>query len=95
MIMLRGFSAFQAECCVIAAISPHKEVGLRFRSEFFNILTTRSSAIPKYSLPSPLFGRSTQTVASSLGSSGANGDFNPLYQIGGPRSIQLALKLQF
>ena len=36
MIMLRGFSAFQAECCVIAAILPHKEVGLRFRSEFFN-----------------------------------------------------------
>ena len=25
----------------------------------------------------------------------ANGGFNPLYQVGGPRSIQLALKLQF
>ncbi len=33
--------------------------------------------------------------ASGLGSGGANGGFNPLYQIGGPRSIQLALKLQF
>jgi hypothetical protein len=46
-------------------------------------------------LASPLFGHSTQTLASSLGSGGANGGFNPLYQIGGPRSIQLALKLQF
>jgi hypothetical protein len=46
-------------------------------------------------LTSPLFGRSTQTLANSLGSGGANGGFNPLYQIGGPRSIQLALKLQF
>ena len=46
-------------------------------------------------LPSPLFGHSTQTLANSLGSGGANGGFNPLYQIGGPRSIQLALKLQF
>ena len=48
-----------------------------------------------HSLTDPLFGHSTQTLASSLGSGGANGGFNPLYQIGGPRSIQLALKLQF
>jgi hypothetical protein len=30
-----------------------------------------------------------------LGSGVLNGGLNPLYQIGGPRSIQLALKLQF
>ena len=57
--------------------------------------TTRISANPTNTLNSPLFGYSTQTLASSLGSGGANGGFNPLYQIGGPRSIQLALKLQF
>jgi len=56
--------------------------------------TTRTSATPNDTLDSPLFGRSTQTLASSLGSGGANGGFNPLYQIGGARSIQLALKLQ-
>jgi len=33
--------------------------------------------------------------ALSLGSGGQNGGLNPLYQIGGPRSVQLALKLQF
>jgi hypothetical protein len=42
-----------------------------------------------------LFGYSTETLASSLGSGGANGGLNPLYQIGGPRSIQFALKLGF
>jgi hypothetical protein len=46
-------------------------------------------------LGAPLFGHSTQTLASSLGSGGANGGLSPLYQIGGPRSIQLALKFQF
>ena len=51
---------------------------------------------PNFASPTNmLVGRSTQTLASGLGSGGANGGFNPLYQIGGPRSIQLALKLQF
>ena len=31
-------------------------------------------------------------LGSSLGSGGQNGGLNPLYQIGGPRSAQLALK---
>jgi len=53
MIMLRGFSAFQAECCVIAAISPHKEVGLRFRSEFFNIFNHPKFGNPKIQLAEP------------------------------------------
>jgi hypothetical protein len=39
---------------------------------------------PNNNLTNPLFGHSTQTLASSLGSGGANGGFNPLYQIGGP-----------
>ncbi|SRR6266851_3649573 len=71
------------------------KVGLRFRAEFFNILNHPNFGNPNSDLTSPLFGRSTQTLASSLGSGGSNGGFNPLYQIGGPRSIQLALKLQF
>ena len=57
--------------------------------------TTPTSATPTNNLTSPLFGHSTQTLANSLGSGGANGGFNPLYQIGGPRSIQLALKIVF
>jgi len=70
-------------------------VALRFRSEFFNIFNHPNFGSPNNSLPSPLFGRSTQTLANSLGSGGPNAGFSPLYQIGGPRSIQLALKLQF
>jgi hypothetical protein len=69
--------------------------GLRFRAEFFNIFNHPNFGNPNNTLNSPLFGRATQTLASSLGSGSANGGFNPLYQIGGPRSIQLALKLQF
>src|SRR5258708_14752719 len=47
--------------------------------------TTPTSAVPTTTLPAPLFGHSKQTLPSSLGSGGANGRFNRLYQIGGPR----------
>jgi carboxypeptidase family protein/TonB-dependent receptor-like protein len=93
--VLRGFGATQADVALQRQFHLTERMGLRFRSEFFNIFNHPNFGNPINSLTSPLFGHSTQTLASSLGSGGANGGFNPLYQIGGPRSIQLALKLQF
>jgi hypothetical protein len=93
--VLRGFGAWQADVAFQRQFQLTEKVGLRFRGEFFNLFNHPNFGPPTNSLTSPLFGQSTQTLASSLGSGGANGGFNPLYQIGGPRSIQLALKLQF
>jgi hypothetical protein len=93
--VLRGFDATQADIGVQRLFRITEKVGLRFRAEFFNIFNHPNFGSPTNMLPSPLFGRSTQTLANALGQGGANGGFNPLYQIGGPRSIQLALKLQF
>jgi hypothetical protein len=91
--VLRGFGATQADVALQRQFHLTEKVGLRFRSEFFNIFNHPNFGNPNNNLTDPLFGHSTQTLASSLGSGGANGGFNPLYQIGGPRSIQLALKL--
>src|SRR5262249_17902474 len=91
----RGFGASQSDIGLQRIFLVTETVGLRFRAEFFNIFNHPNFGSPTNSLTSSLFGRSTQTLANSLGSGGANGGFNPLYQIGGPRSIQLALKLQF
>ena len=93
--VLRGFGATQVDFAVQRQFSLTEKLRLNFRSEFFNMFNHPNFGSPNNSLTSPLFGLSTQTLASSLGSGGANGGFNPLYQIGGPRSIQLALKLQF
>jgi Carboxypeptidase regulatory-like domain/TonB dependent receptor len=93
--VLRGFGATQADVALQRQFHFTEQVRLRFRAEFFNIFNHPNFGNPNNSLPSSFFGHSTQTLASSLGSGGANGGFNPLYQIGGPRSIQLALKLQF
>jgi hypothetical protein len=93
--VLRGFGATQVDFALQRQFHLTEKMGLRFRSEFFNIFNHPNFGNPNNNLTDPLFGHSTQTLASSLGSGGANGGFNPLYQIGGPRSIQLALKLQF
>jgi hypothetical protein len=93
--VLRGFGAWQADVGLQREFHVIERVGLRFRAEFFNIFNHPNFGNPTNTLSSPLFGRSTQTLASSLGSGGANGGLNPLYQIGGPRSVQFALKLQF
>jgi hypothetical protein len=93
--VLRAFGATQVDFAIQRQFSLAEKLRLNFRSEFFNIFNHPNFGFPNNNLTSPLFGLSTQTLASSLGSGGANGGFNPLYQIGGPRSLQLALKLQF
>jgi hypothetical protein len=93
--VLRGFGASQADVALQRQFRVTERVALRFRAEFFNIFNQANFGSPVFDLSSPFFGRSTQTLASSLGSGGANGGFSPLYQIGGPRSIQLALRLEF
>jgi hypothetical protein len=93
--VLRGFDAWQADIGVQRQFHIAEQLVLRFRAEFFNIFNHPNFGSPVNTLTSPLFGHSTQTLAYSLGSGGAYGGFNPLYQVGGPRSIQLALRLEF
>jgi len=92
---LRGFGARQADFAFQRQFHIVDKVQLRFRGEFFNFFNHPNFAPPDNNLTDAFFGRSTQTLASSLGSGGANGGFNPLYQIGGPRSSQLAIKVLF
>ena len=92
---MRGLGAFQADFAIQRQFPLTERVALRFRGEFFNLFNRPNFGPPIGDLTSSQFGYSTQTLANSLGSGGPNGGLNPLYQIGGPRSIQLALKLQF
>jgi outer membrane receptor protein involved in Fe transport len=92
---LRGFPVSQLDLVVRREFPLTEKVKLQFRSEFFNVFNHPNFADPINNLSNALFGRSTQMLAPSLGSSGINGGFNPLYQMGGPRSIQVAAKLVF
>ncbi len=94
---LRGFAAGQWDLGVHRDFRIREGLKLQFRAEMFNILNHPNFGAPIGDLANTAqFGMSTESLAQKL--SGGNlggGGFSPLYQIGGPRSIQLALKLSF
>jgi hypothetical protein len=62
----------------------------------FNLLNHPNFGQPIGNLNDPNFGISTQMLGQSLGGGNVSGGgLSPIYQLGGPRSIQLALKIQF
>jgi hypothetical protein len=76
---------------------------LVFRTEFFNLFNHPNFAKPSSLLgtvdfgtfiPNTNFGRPVNMLARGFGGSQTSG-LNALYQIGGPRSIQFSLRLQF
>jgi len=92
---LRGCDAIQLDTTLRRQFHLTERLALQTRADFFNIFNHPNFGSPINFLSSPQFGQPTQMLASSLGSGGQSGGLSPLYQIGGPRSIQLALKLQF
>jgi len=92
---LRGFGATQVDLTLRRQFKLQERLSLQVRADFFNILNHPNFGLPTNYLSSPLFGQATQMLASALGTGGDSGGLNPLYQIGGPRSVQLALKLLF
>jgi hypothetical protein len=100
--MLRGFGAAQWDFAVHREFPIFDSLKLQFRAELFNLLNHPNFGPPYANLGgpgalNPLFGLSSAMLGQSLaGSSGlGNGAFNPLYQLGAPRSMQFALKLFF
>lgn len=99
---LRGFGAVQWDFAVHRDFPIRESVKLQFRAEMFNVLNHPNFGPPNGSFLSPqnggpgAFGVSNAMLGQSLNAGNLGGGaLSPLYQIGGPRSIQLALKLFF
>jgi len=86
---VRGFGAWQMDFAVRREFPIHENLKLQFRAEAFNIFNHPNFGIIDSNYGDPTFGQATATLASSLGV------LSPLYQMGGPRSMQFALKLVF
>ncbi len=94
---LRGFGMWQLDFALRRQFSLTEHLRLQVRAEAFNLFNHPNFGDPTpagtNTLASPLFGQSATMLGRSLGTS--TGGFSPLYQVGGPRSIQMAVKLSF
>ncbi|HEY0378979.1 MAG TPA: carboxypeptidase regulatory-like domain-containing protein [Pyrinomonadaceae bacterium] len=92
---LRGFPFSQIDLSLHRRFPLTERVKLQLRADFFNIFNKPNFSDPVSDLSSGLFGRSTSMFGRSLGSSVGSVGLSPVYQSGGPRSVQLSLKLGF
>ncbi|MFN2532957.1 MAG: carboxypeptidase regulatory-like domain-containing protein [Pyrinomonadaceae bacterium] len=90
---LRGFPLTQLDFSLRRTFRLREQLNLQWRADLFNVFNHPNFGAPIVILGSSLFGLSTRMLASDLGAGG--GSFSPLYQIGGPRSIQIDVRLQF
>jgi hypothetical protein len=92
---LRGFPFSQLDFSLRRRFKLTERYALQLRADFFNLFNHPNFGDPDSLLESATFGQSVQMLGQSLGSGGIETGFSPLYQIGGPRSMQVVLKLQF
>jgi hypothetical protein len=86
---LRGFAAWQIDLGVRRRFRLSDRFALQARIEVFNLFNRANFAKPIADPNNPFFGQSVQMLNRGLGG------LNAVYQIGGPRSTQLGLRLEF
>jgi len=86
---VRGFGAWQWDMAVRREFPVYERLKLQFRAEAFNIFNHPNFGNVNPDFGEATFGQATGTLATTLGI------LSPLYQMGGPRSMQFALKLTF
>jgi hypothetical protein len=87
--LLRGFGAYQINLALRREFPLRKETNLQVRLDTFNIFNHPDFGYIDPTLTDALFGQPTRMLNQSFGSTGS------LYEPGGPRSIQLSLRLHF
>ena len=100
---LRGLGAWQIDFALHREFPLAEKTRMQIRAEAFNILNHPNFSNPgnpalpgKLALTSdPGFGSASQMLATGLSPAGVLGQLSPLLQIGGPRAIQIALRIGF
>jgi hypothetical protein len=88
--VLRGLPIYQLDLSLGRTIALHEKLKLQLKGDVFNVLNHPMFGYGTLAFAvSDAFGVPTQTLNNTLG--GLNG----LYQLGGPRSVQLSAKILF
>jgi hypothetical protein len=86
---VRGFGAMQWDQALRREFPINERLKLQFRAEAFNDFNHPNFGSINGGFGQSTFGQATATLANSLGV------LSPLYQMGGPRSMQFALRFEF
>jgi hypothetical protein len=87
--LVRGFSAMQGNAGVRRAFQLHDSLNFQIGMEMFNVTNHPNFGYIDPYVPDLLFGQPTKLLNQSFGPAGS------VYQQGGPRSVQISLRLTF
>src|ERR1035441_6535299 len=90
-----GFGMEQVDFSLKKEFHFGEQRGIQLRLEAFNVLNQANFADPIKFMDSPLFGQSTSMLNTMLGTGSSGSGLAPVLQIGGPRSVQLSVRLHF
>jgi Carboxypeptidase regulatory-like domain len=88
---LHGPTEWQINTSIERTFPLHEGLQLKFRADAFNVLNHPNFSCVDLAVGDPNFGKAQCTYNNVFQGAG----LNPLYQFGGPRSLQLSLKLAF
>jgi hypothetical protein len=86
---IAGFGLTQVDMSIARKFAATERFNVQFRADAFNLLNHPNFTNPAGTLPGTTFFKSQFMLNQGLGG------LNPLFQEGGPRSLQLSLKLSF
>jgi hypothetical protein len=90
-----GFGMWQVDLSVKREFHIKERLGIQLRLDAFNALNHPNFGDPEKFLDSPLFGRSTSLLNMELGTGSPGSGLAPALQTGGPREVQLAVRVHF
>jgi len=90
-----GFGMSQLDMSVSREFKKGESKSVALSLEVFNAFNTPSFADPVRYLDNPLFGQSTSTLNMMLGTGSPGSGLAPMLQQGGPRALQLSVRLKF
>jgi hypothetical protein len=92
---LPGFGMAQLDLAVRREFALGEKRSLQLRIDAFNALNHSNFADPIRFLASPLFGQSSSMLNLMLGTGSPGSGLAPVFQAGGPRSLQATVRFRF
>jgi hypothetical protein len=92
---IRGFGEWQSDVAAERPFRVNDAIKLTFRAEAYNVFNHAQFADPVRFLSNPLFGVSESPLNLMLGTGSPVSGQAPAFQMGGPRSLRLSLRVSF